>query len=77
MFPGVLLESRINVETRPRAIVIPRSAMVENVQTIIDPESNTIRLERSYAAFVTQGDTLAVNDATLSWVFSRAIVLKS
>ena len=60
MFPGVLLESRINVETRPRAIVIPRSAMVENVQTIIDPESNTIRLERSYAAFVTQGDTLAV-----------------
>jgi hypothetical protein len=40
--------------------VIPRSALVENVQTVIQPESNVIRLERTYAAFVTQGDTLAL-----------------
>ncbi|MCH8494251.1 MAG: efflux RND transporter periplasmic adaptor subunit [Balneolales bacterium] len=60
MFPGVLVETRINVETKPNAIVIPRSAMVENVQTVIEPESNVIRLSRTYAAFVTQGDTVAV-----------------
>jgi RND family efflux transporter MFP subunit len=60
MFPGVLVEARINVETKTNALVIPRSAMVENVQTVIDPESNVIRLSRSFAAFVSQGDTIAV-----------------
>jgi RND family efflux transporter MFP subunit len=60
MFPGVLVENRINVEIKPDAVVIPRSAMVENVSTVIDPESNTIRLSRTFAAFVAQGDSIAV-----------------
>lgn len=60
VMPGALVEARINVETRNGVVVIPRSAMVENVQTVIEPESNVIRLRRTYAAFVTQGDTLAV-----------------
>ncbi|MCC5926579.1 MAG: efflux RND transporter periplasmic adaptor subunit [Bacteroidetes bacterium] len=60
MFPGVLVENRINVEIKTDAVVIPRSAMVENVSTVIDPESNTIRLSRTFAAFVAQGDTIAV-----------------
>jgi RND family efflux transporter MFP subunit len=60
MFPGVLVEARINVETKTNAVVIPRSAMVENVQTVIDPESNVIRLSRTFSAFVSQGDTVAV-----------------
>lgn len=60
MFPGVLVESRINVEVKQDAVVIPRSAMVENVSTVIDPESNTIRLARSFSAFVSQGDSIAV-----------------
>lgn len=57
---GVLVEAVINVETHRGAVVIPRSALVENVQTLIEPESNTIQLERTYSAFVVQGDTTAV-----------------
>lgn len=60
IFPGVLIESRINVQTKNDVVVIPRSAMVENIQTVIEPESNVIRLNRTYAAFVAQGDTIAV-----------------
>lgn len=60
IYPGVLLENRINVETKTTAVVIPRSAMVENVQTVIEPESNVIRLSRTYSAFVSHGDTVAV-----------------
>lgn len=56
---GVLVESIINVETRENAVVIPRSALVENVQTLIEPESNTIQLERSYSVFVANSDTVA------------------
>jgi len=56
---GVLVESTINVETRDGAVVIPRAALVENVQTLIEPESNTIQLRRSYTAFVVEGDSLA------------------
>lgn len=58
--PGVLVEARINVTTKSGVVVVPRSALVENVQTVIQPESNVIRLERTFAAFVTQGDTLAL-----------------
>jgi RND family efflux transporter MFP subunit len=58
--PGALVEARINVTTKSGVVVIPRSALVENVQTVIQPESNVIRLERTFAAFVTQGDTLAL-----------------
>jgi RND family efflux transporter MFP subunit len=58
--PGALVEARINVQTKSGVVVIPRSSLVENVQTVIQPESNVIRLERTYAAFVTQGDTIAL-----------------
>jgi RND family efflux transporter MFP subunit len=57
---GSLVEARINVATKPDVVVIPRSAMVETVQTVIEPESNVIRLRRTYAAFITQGDSVAV-----------------
>lgn len=60
IFQGVLVESIINIETRENAVVIPRSALVEKVQTLIEPESNTIQLERSYSAFVVQDDSLAL-----------------
>ncbi|SMO91890.1 efflux RND transporter periplasmic adaptor subunit [Fodinibius sediminis] len=60
IFQGVLVESIINIETRDNTIVIPRSALVENVQTLIEPESNTIQLQRSYSAFVVQDDSLAL-----------------
>jgi multidrug efflux pump subunit AcrA (membrane-fusion protein) len=57
---GVLVESTINVETHENAIVVPRSTLVENVQTFIEPESNSIQLQRSYSAFVVEGDSLAL-----------------
>lgn len=57
---GLLVKSIINVETHPNAIVIPRSALVENVKTVIQPESNAIQTERTYSAFVVQGDSLAL-----------------
>lgn len=60
IFQGVLVESIINIETRDSAIVIPRSALVEKVQTLIEPESNTIQLERSYSVFVVHDDSLAL-----------------
>lgn len=60
VFPGMLMESRINVVTKDNVVVIPRSALVENVQTVIEPESNVIRLSRTYSAFVSQGDSIAV-----------------
>ncbi|MEX0686875.1 MAG: efflux RND transporter periplasmic adaptor subunit [Balneolales bacterium] len=59
LYSGALIESRIYIETRPSTIVIPRIALIENVETVIDPESNSIMLERAYSAFVVQGDTLA------------------
>jgi RND family efflux transporter MFP subunit len=62
IYQGVLVESIINVETHENAVVIPRAALVENVQTLIEPESNTIQLERSYSAFVVQGDSLAMQN---------------
>lgn len=60
IYQGVLVEAIINVETHNDAVVIPRSALVENVQTLIEPESNTIQLERSYSVFAVKNDTLAV-----------------
>lgn len=59
IYQGVLVQAIINVETHENAVVIPRAALVENVQTLIEPESNTIQLQRSYSAFVVQGDSLA------------------
>lgn len=59
IFSGVLTESRIDVEGRDNAVVVPRSALSEQVQTRINPETNTIDIEREYSAFVAVGDTLA------------------
>lgn len=56
---GVLAESRVTLETRENTIVIPRSAMIENVETYIEPETNTVELRRNYSVFVAQGDTVA------------------
>lgn len=58
ILPGSLAEAAITVRTNPSSIVIPRSALVENVQTVLDPESNTIRLNRSFNAFVSVGDSM-------------------
>jgi Fe2+ transport system protein FeoA len=33
--------------------------MVEKVETVIEPESNTIQLERTYSVFVSNGDSVA------------------
>ncbi|PAU93734.1 efflux transporter periplasmic adaptor subunit [Aliifodinibius salipaludis] len=57
---GVLVESTINVETHENAVVVPRSTLVENVQTFIEPESNSIQLQRSYSVFLVEGDSLAL-----------------
>lgn len=62
IYQGVLVEAIINVETHEDAVVIPRAALIENVQTLIEPESNTIQLERSYSVFVVKNDTLAVQN---------------
>lgn len=60
MHQGVLVESTINVTTHQNVVTLPRAALVENVQTLIEPESNSIQLERSYSAFIVQGDSLAI-----------------
>lgn len=66
IYQGVLVESIINVETHNDAVVIPRAALIENVQTLIEPESNSIQLERSYSVYVVKDDSLALqNDVKL------------
>lgn len=60
VYQGALVQARINLQTKENAVVIPRSALVEKVDTYIEPETGTIELERSYSAFITQGDTTAV-----------------
>jgi RND family efflux transporter MFP subunit len=60
IYQGVLVEAIINVETHENAVVIPRAALVENVQTLIEPESNSIQLQRTYSVFTVKDDTLAV-----------------
>ncbi len=59
IYPGVLTENVIDIVNKPRAIVIPRSSLVEKVETVVDPESNTIQLERTYSVFVSKGDSVA------------------
>lgn len=59
VYPGVLAENIINITTKDRALIVPRSALVEQVETVINPESNTIELERSYSVFVSRGDSVA------------------
>lgn len=60
VYQGALVQARINLQTKENAVVIPRSALVEKVDTYIEPETGTIELERTYSAFITQGDTSAV-----------------
>ncbi|MDX1590830.1 MAG: efflux RND transporter periplasmic adaptor subunit [Balneolaceae bacterium] len=60
IYQGALVQSRINLRTKENAVVIPRSAMVEKVETYIAPETGTIELERTYSAFINQGDSIAV-----------------
>lgn len=55
---GVLVESRITLQTRDNSVVIPRSAMIEQVDTFIEPETNTVEIRRTYNVFVAQGDTV-------------------
>ncbi|MFY0685277.1 MAG: efflux RND transporter periplasmic adaptor subunit [Balneola sp.] len=57
IYPGVLTENVIDIINKPRAIVIPRGAMVEKVETVVEPESNTIQLDRSYSVFISKGDS--------------------
>jgi len=59
IYPGVLAENVINITTKQQAIIVPRSVLVEQVETVINPETNTIDLVRTYSAFVSRGDTVA------------------
>ena len=59
IYPGVLAENIINITTKDQAMIVPRSALVEQVETVINPESNTIELERTYSVFVSRGDSVA------------------
>ncbi len=59
IYPGVLVENVINIITKERAITVPRSALVEKIETVVNPESNTIDLNKSYAVFVSRGDSIA------------------
>lgn len=59
IYPGVLTENVIDIVNKPRAVVVPRSALVEKVETVIEPESNTIQLDRQYSIFVSVGDSVA------------------
>ncbi len=65
IYQGALTEAVISVSTRHNVIVIPRAAMVENVQTVIEPESNTIRLNRTYSVFVVNDSTAVRRQLTL------------
>ncbi len=56
---GVLVDSRITLRTNENTVVIPRSAMIEQVETYIEPETNTVEIRRKYNAFVAVGDTIA------------------
>lgn len=59
IYPGVLVENVINITTKEQAMIVPRSALVEQVETVINPETNTIDLERTYSVFVSRGDSVA------------------
>lgn len=60
VYQGALVQTNINLQTKENVVVIPRSAMVEKVDTYIEPETGTIELDRSFSAFVNQGDSIAV-----------------
>lgn len=59
VYQGALVQTKINLQTKRDVVVIPRSALVEKVETYIAPETGTIELERSYSAFIASSDTSA------------------
>lgn len=59
IYPGVLVENVINITRKEQAMIVPRSALVEQVETVINPETNTIDLQRTYSVFVSRGDSVA------------------
>ena len=59
IYPGVLVENVINITTKDQVMIVSRSALVEQVETVINPETNTIDLDRTYSVFVSRGDTVA------------------
>lgn len=59
VYQGALVQTKINLQTKRDVVVIPRSALVEKVDTYIAPETGTIELQRSYSAFVASSDTSA------------------
>lgn len=59
IYPGVLVENMIYITQKENVITIPRNALVEKVETVVNPESNTIDLQRSYSVFVSRGDSVA------------------
>lgn len=59
IFPGVLTENIIDIDFKEQTIVVPRSALIEKVETTVEPESNTITLTKTYSIFVSVGDTAA------------------
>ncbi len=65
IYQGALTEATLRLSTRNEVVVIPRTAMIENVQTVIEPESNTIRLNRTYSAFVVTDSTAVRRQLTL------------
>ncbi|MFP8490226.1 efflux RND transporter periplasmic adaptor subunit [Gracilimonas sp. Q87] len=59
IYPGILVENVINITTKDQVMIVSRSALVEQVETVINPETNTIDLDRTYSVFVSKGDTVA------------------
>ena len=59
IYPGVLVENLITISSKQNTMKVPRSALVETVETVVNPESNTIELDRSYSVFVSVGDSVA------------------
>lgn len=56
---GALVEARITLLTNENSVVIPRAAMIEQIDTYIEPETNTVEIRRNYVSFVSEGDTVA------------------
>ncbi|MEX0680936.1 MAG: efflux RND transporter periplasmic adaptor subunit [Balneolales bacterium] len=56
---GALVEAHITLVTHDNTVVIPRSSMIEQIDTYINPETNTVEIQRNYVAFVAVGDSVA------------------
>ncbi|MGM0506002.1 MAG: efflux RND transporter periplasmic adaptor subunit, partial [Bacteroidota bacterium] len=56
---GMLMEARILLQTLDDVIVVPRSTLIDQVETYIEPETNTVEIRRNYTVFVAQGDSIA------------------